>query len=369
MNGYDTSKGSKIPTRFMGGSVKRLIVQGMKGRRSFDVDPLSVDSTYPIYVTGDQRYVIKIVDAGPFNHFSKLFRYFQERFEDVKKYMVTDARKKGLPANTIDCLGYALTSMGRAFPFDFGKASLGNDDKVGWGIVSNYLDGVSLNKAMDLGLKLGADDVKRTIWRFLCEVAVIHAVGIVHMDITPPNIILNANQREAYIVDWDLAQISGSKLLTVTVAYPYEQSIPLPPGFDPRFADAAPTTFFDVWYLPVDMLHMIAAFDQDMKELFGGTRPYPMFFIKFPTIDKLWKLKNHLKKKKATKTWPPDYDAMKDYKYYDENITKDQIDRFREVVSRYINPELFYRVYIEALKDKKRPSAIDLQEFLAKHPD
>jgi serine/threonine protein kinase len=346
----------------------RLVVQGLEERRSFDVRPLSVDSTFPIYVTDDQKYVIKIVDAGPINHFSKLFNYFRERFEYVKKHMTLDARKKGFSINTIDCLGYALTSMGRAFPFDFGKASLGNDSRAGWGMISNYLDGVSLNKSLELDLSLGVDDVKRTISRFLCEVAVIHAIGIVHMDITPPNIILNANQREAYIVDWDLAQISGSELLTVTVVYPYEQSVPLPPGFDPRFVDTAPSTFFDVWYLPVDILSIIAAFDQDMKKLFGGSRPYPMFFIKFPTIDKLKELKKHLKKRKARKTWPPDHDAIKDYGYYDEDITIEHLDRFREVLSRYVDPELFYRVYIDGLEDRKRPNAVDLQILLAKQP-
>nr|MDO8098536.1 serine/threonine-protein kinase [Candidatus Njordarchaeota archaeon] len=346
----------------------RLVVRGIEERRSFDVSPLSVDSTYPIYVTNDQKYVIKIVDAGPINHFRKLFHYFHERFEDVKKHMTVDARKKGFSVNTIDCLGYALTSMGRAFPFDFGKASLDNDDKAGWGIVSNYLDGVPLNKGLELDLKLSVDDVKRTIRRFLCEVAVIHAIGIVHMDITPPNIILNANQREAYIVDWDLAQISGSELLAVTVAYPYEQSVPLPPGFDPRFAGTAPPTFFDVWYLPVDILDIIAAFDQDMRELFGGSRPYPMFFIKFPTVDKLSQLKAYLKKKKARKTWPPDYDTVKDYEYYDENVTKEHMDRFREVLNKYADPELFYRVYIESLDNRKRPSAVDLLVLLTEHP-
>jgi hypothetical protein len=189
------------------------------------------------------------------------------------------------------------------------------------------------------------------------------------MDITPPNIILNANQREAYIVDWDLAQVSGSKLLSVAVAYPYEQSIPLPPGFDPRYTDTAPATFFDVWYLPVDILGIIAAFDQDLRELFGGSRPYPMFFVKFPTIDKLSVLRRQLKKKKARKTWPPDYDIIKEYRYYDENITREHTDRFREIVSRYVDPELFYRVYIEALDDRKRPGAIDLQGFLVGHPE
>ncbi|WXG46952.1 MAG: serine/threonine-protein kinase [Candidatus Atabeyarchaeum deiterrae] len=346
----------------------RLLVQGIQEQRSFDVKPLSVDSTYPIYVTNDEKYVIKIVDASPIDHFAKLFHYFHERFEDVKKHMTIDARKKGYPVNTIDCLGYALTSMWRAFPFDFGKASLGSDKKVGWGIISNYLDGIQLNKGLELDLSLDVEDVKRTIRRLLCEVAVIHAIGIVHMDITPPNIILNANQREAYIVDWDLAQISGSELLTVTVAYPYEQSIPLPPGFDPRFADATPHTFFDVWYLPVDILNIIAIFDQDMRQLFGGNRPYPMFFIKFPTIDKLRGLKAHLKKKKSRETWPPDYDAVKDYEYYDENVTKEHLDRFRETLSKYVDPALFYGVYLDALDDRKRLSAIDLLNLLADNP-
>jgi serine/threonine protein kinase len=189
------------------------------------------------------------------------------------------------------------------------------------------------------------------------------------MDITPPNIILNTSAADAYIVDWDLAQISGSELLTVSVAYPYEQSIPLPPGFDPSHARRAPTTFFDVWYLPVDILDMIAAFDQDMRELFGGSRPYPMFFIKFPTLDKLSELRTCLKNKKATKTWPPDFNAMRDYKYYDESIKERHLDRFREIISRYVDPELFYRVYIESVDDRKRPSAVDLQNFLAKQPD
>jgi serine/threonine protein kinase len=350
-------------------NMTRLVVQGIEERRSFDVRPLSVESTFPIYVTDDQKYVIKIVDAGPINHFSKLFDYFREHFDYVKKHMTLDARKKGFSINTIDCLGYALTSMGRAFPFDYGKATLGNDSNVGWGMISNLLDGVSLNKSLELDLNLGVGDVKRTINRFLCEVAVIHAIGIVHMDLTPPNIILNANQREAYVVDWDLAQISGSKeLLTVTVVYPYEQSVPLPPGFDPRFVNTAPSTFFDVWYLPGDILSIIAAFDKDMKTLFGGSRPYPMFFIKFPTIDKLKELKKHLKKKKAKKTWPPDYESVRTYEYYDEDITGEHLDRFREVLSRYVDPELFYRVYIDGLDERKRPNAVDLQVLLARRP-
>jgi serine/threonine protein kinase len=348
-------------------AMTRLVVRGIDEQRIFEVNPLSVDSTYPIYVTADQKYVVKIVDAGPIDHFGRLYDYFHRRFEDVKKHMTVDARKKGFSVNTIDCLGYALTSMSRAFPFDYGKASLGNDSNVGWGIISNYLDGVPLNKSLELDSSLGVEGVKRTIRRLLCEAAVIHAIGIVHMDMTPPNIILNANQREAYIVDWDLAQISGSKLLTVTVAYPYEQSVPLPPGFDPRFANTAPTTFFDVWYLPVDILDIMATSDVDMKELFLGTKPYPMFFIKFPTIDKLLLLKKHLKKKKARKTWPPDYEAIRDYKYYDENITKEHIDRFQEAISRYVDPGLFYRVYLDALDERKRPSAIDLQNFVTEH--
>jgi serine/threonine protein kinase len=346
-----------------------LVVRGIKGQRYFDVGPLSVDSTYPIYITSDQKHIIKIVDADYINHFSKLFQYFHKQFEHVKKHMKVDARKKGFSINTIDCLGYALTSMETAFPFDFGKASLSNDDKVGFGIVSNYLDGVSLNKGLELGSSLSANEARRIISRFLCEVAVIHAVGIVHMDITPPNIILNTAAADAYIVDWDLAQISGSELLTVSVAYPYEQSVPLPPGFDPTYTKKAPSTFFDVWYLPVDILDMIAAFDQDMRGLFGGGRPYPMFFIKFPTLDKLSELKECLRSKKASKTWPPDYNAMKDYKYFDENIKEGHLDRFRQIVSRYVDPELFYRVYVEALDERKRPGAIDLQGFLAKHSD
>jgi hypothetical protein len=343
----------------------RLVIQSTEGRRSFDVEPLSVDSTFPIYVTDDQKYVIKIVDAGPIKHFEKLFHYFRERFEYVRKHMVVDARKKGFSVNTIDCLGYALTSMGRAFPFDFGKATLGNDDNAGWGIISDFLDGVPLNKSLELNLSLGYDDVKRTISRLLCEVAVVHAIGIVHMDITPPNIILNANQREAYIVDWDLAQISGSELLTAAVVYPYEQSVPLPPGFDPGFVKAAPSTFFDVWYLPVDILSIIAAFDRDMRRLFGGGRPYPMFFIKFPTIDKLKALKKHIEKKKARKTWPPEYATARDYEYYDENVTKDHLDQFRWTLGKYVDPSLFYRVYLEGLNDRRRPNAVDLQALLA----
>jgi serine/threonine protein kinase len=301
-------------------------------------------------------------------HFRKLFEYFNKKFDHVKKHMRVDAQKKGFSTNTLDCLGYALTSMETAFPFDFGKATLDNDDRAGFGIVSNYLDGVSLNKGLELGLSLSAHDAKRIISRFLCEVAVIHAVGIVHMDITPPNIILNTTAADAYIVDWDLAQISGLELLTVSVMYPYEQSIPLPPGFDPSHAKRAPSTFFDVWYLPVDILDMIAAFDQDMRDLFGGSRPYPMFFIKFPTLDKLYELKACLKNKKARKTWPPEYDAIKDYKYYDESIKEEHLDRFRQIVSRYVDPELFYAVYIDALDERKRPTAVDLQAFLIEHP-
>jgi serine/threonine protein kinase len=320
-------------------------------------------------VTDDQKYVVKIVDASSIDHFGKLFEYFNRRFEHVKKHMRIDAQKEGYSTNTLDCLGYALTSMESAFPFDYGKASLGNDDKTRFGIVSNFLDGVSLNRGLKLELSLSPHDAKRIISRFLCEVAVIHAVGIVHMDITPPNIILNTPAGDAYIVDWDLAQISGSELLTVSIAYPYEQSVPLPPGFDPTHARKAPSTFFDVWYLPVDILDMIAAFDQDMRDLFGGGRPYPMFFIKFPTLEKLSELRTCLKNRKATKTWPPDFNVIRDYKYYDGNVSERHLDRFREIVSRYVDPELFYRVYIEALDDKKRPSAVDLQGFLAKHPD
>jgi hypothetical protein len=113
---------------------------------------------------------------------------------------------------------------------------------------------------------------------------------------------------------------------------------------------------------------MIAAFDQDMRDLFGGSRPYPMFFIKFPTLDKLYELKACLKNKKARKTWPPEYDAIKDYKYYDESIKEEHLDRFRQIVSRYVDPELFYAVYIDALDERKRPTAVDLQAFLIEHP-
>jgi serine/threonine protein kinase len=188
------------------------------------------------------------------------------------------------------------------------------------------------------------------------------------MDITPPNIILNTPAAEAYIVDWDLAQISGSELLTVSITYPYDQSVPLPPSFDP-YSRKAPSTFFDVWYLPVDILSMIAAFDQDMRDLFGGSRPYPLFFIKFPTMDKLSELRTCLKNRKTTKTWPPDFNAIRDYKYYDENVKEAHLNRFREIVSRYLDPELFYRVYIEALDEKRRPDAVDLQSFLTKQPE
>jgi len=347
----------------------RLVVQGLRGQRSFVAKPLAVDSTYPIYVTEDQKYVIKIVDAGAIGHFVILFEYFHKRFEHVKKHMRIDAQKEGFSTNTLDCLGYALTSMETAFPFDFGKASLDNDNRGRFGIVSNFLEGVSLNKGLKLELSLSPHDAKRIISRFLCEVAVIHAVGIVHMDITPPNIILNTPAAEAYIVDWDLAQISESALLTVSIVYPYEQSVPLPPGFNPSNSKKAPSTFFDVWYLPVDILDMIAAFDQDMRELFRGSRPYPLFFIKFPTLDKLSELKSCLKHQKATKTWPPEFNDMRDYKYFDENIKEGHLERFREIVSRYVDPELFYSVYIDALDDKKRPSAVDLQSFLARHPN
>lgn len=347
----------------------QLIVRGTHGQQIFRVRPLSADSTYPIYVSEDQKYVIKIVDAAPFEHFSKLCEYFNKRFEHVKKNMMVDAQKKGFSTNTLDCLGYALTSMQTAFPFDFGKASLGNNTRVGFGIISNHLDGVSLNKGLELGLSLSTRDAKRIISRFLCEVAVIHAIGIVHMDITPPNIILDTAAADSYIVDWDLAQISGSKLLTVSIAYPYEQSVPLPPGFDPTQIAKAPSTFFDVWYLPVDILDMVAAFDQDMRNLFGGGRPYPMFFIKFPTVEKLYELKKRLKHEKARKTWPPDYETMRKYKYYDETIKQEHLDKFREIVGRYVDPELFYRVYVEALEEKKRPGAVDLQPYVAKSPE
>jgi serine/threonine protein kinase len=277
--------------------------------------------------------------------------------------MRIDAQKDGFSANTLDCLGYALTSMETAFPFDFGKASVDNEDRGRFGIISNFLDGVSLNKGLKLGLSLSPRDAKRIISRFLCEVAVIHAVGIVHMDITPPNIILNTPAADAYVVDWDLAQISGSDLLSVSIVYPYEQSVPLPPGFDPN-AKKAPSTFFDVWYLPVDILDMIASFDQDMRELFRGTRPYPLFFIKFPTLDKLIELRAYLKHRKAPKTWPPDFDIVRDFKYFDENIKEGHLERFREIVSRYLDSELFTRVYIDALDDKKRPGAVNLQSYL-----
>nr|MDO8098538.1 serine/threonine-protein kinase [Candidatus Njordarchaeota archaeon] len=339
----------------------RLIVSGLVHDWTFDVEPMKVVSANDLYVTIDKKHIIKIVDTEYITHFRGISNYFNPRLTRIKNNVITIAQSKGFD---LDCFRGAVGSWEKAFPIDYGPARL-DGVKRDAGIVSNFLSGHTLSRSLAAGMKLGKDDVKKLIRKLVYEVAIIHMNDIVHMDLTPGNIILDENKRDIYIIDWDIAQISDSDITQMMISFPAETMIPLPPGFDPGKTRRAPDTFFDIWYLPVDILAIIATFDRDMNKLFASGIPSPMFFVDFPTPEKLIELRHLLEKdKKARRRWPPEYDNLRNYRYYRKEVKREHLDHFNEYVSRYLNPELFHYVYLDASDGKKHPTADDLNRFV-----
>jgi len=322
---------------------------------------LNVVSANDMYVALDKKHIIKIVDTEYITHFRGISNYFNPRLTRIKNNIITIAQSKGFD---LECFRGAVNSWEKAFPIDYGPARLDGAKKDA-GIVSNFLSGHTLSRSLAAGLKLGKDEVKNIIRKLLYEVAIIHMNDIVHMDLTPGNIILAENKRDIYIIDWDIAQISDSDITQMMISFPAETMIPLPPGFDPGKTRKAPNTFFDIWYLPVDILAIIATFDRDMNKLFGGEIPSPMFFVDFPTPEKLLELRQLLQNdKKSRKRWPPDYDKLKSYRFFRKEVKRDHLDHFNEYVSRYLDPELFHHVYLDAADGKKHPTADGLNRFI-----
>lgn len=338
----------------------QLIVNGIRDSYTFDVEPLAVDSNNEIYVTKDKKILIKVVDELYLDHYRSNLNYLNPRLINIKRNTITIAQKNNLD---LQCFNSAIQAWEKALPIDFGTAYK-EEEKIGCGIINNYLCGCALNKSLGLNLSMNKDDVKHLIKKFIYEASIIHMVGMIHMDMTPPNIILDAENKEIYIIDWDLAQICESSLSRLFVGIPNYQFVPLPPGFNPENSKKAPSPHFDIWYIPVDILNIIAVFDPDMRRLFGELSPSPLFFIDIPTIGKLLELKNLLEKGSAKKTWPPDHNILKKYKYFIKKINKKYLEKFREIVSRYVNPELFYVVYVEMLNSLKYPETHELQKFV-----
>jgi len=339
----------------------RLVVSGLVHDWTFDVEPMKVVSANDLYVTIDKKHIIKIVDTEYITHFRGISNYFNPRLTRIKNNIITIAQSKGFD---LDCFRGAVSSWEKAFPIDYGPARLDGVRRDA-GIVSNFLSGHTLSRSLAAGMKLGTDDVKKLIRKLIYEVAIIHMNDIVHMDLTPGNIILDENKRDIYIIDWDIAQITDSDITLMMISFPAETMIPLPPGFDPGKTKRAPDPFFDIWYLPVDILAIIASFDRDVNKLFAGEIPSPMFFIDFPTPDKLLELRHLLEKdKKVRRRWPPDYDNLRNYRYFRREVKREHLDHFNEYVSRYLNPELFHYVYLDASDGKKHPTADDLNRFI-----
>jgi serine/threonine protein kinase len=336
-------------------------VNGLVHEWTFDVEPLNVVSANDMYVASDKKHIIKIVDTEYITHFRGISNYFNPRLIRIKNNIITVSQSKGFD---LDSFRGAVASWEKAFPIDYGPARLDGVKKDA-GIVSNFLTGHTLSRSIAVGLKLGKDDVKTLIKKLVYEVAIIHMNDIVHMDLTPGNIILDENKRDIYIIDWDIAQISGSDITQMMISFPAETMIPLPPGFDPGKTQRAPDTFFDIWYLPVDILAIIATFDRDMNKLFGGEIPSPLFFVDFPTPEKLIELRELLgNDKKARRRWPPDYDDLRKYRYFRKEVKREHLDHFNEYVTRFLNPELFHHVYLDAPGSRKRPTAEDLNRFI-----
>jgi serine/threonine protein kinase len=339
----------------------RLVISGLVHDWNFDVEPMNVVSANDLFVTLDKKHIIKIVDTEYITHFRGISNYFNPRLTRIKNNVITIAQSKSFE---LDSFRGAVNSWEKAFPIDYGPARLDGTRKDA-GIVSNFLAGHTISRSLAARMKLDKDDVKKLIRRLVYEVAIIHMNDIVHMDLTPGNIILDESKRDVYIIDWDIAQIIDSDITRMMISFPAETMIPLPPGFDPGKTRKAPGTFFDIWYLPVDILGIIAAFDRDLNKLFAGEIPSPMFFIDFPTPDKLLELRRLLENdKKARRKWPPDYDVLRNYRYFRKEIKREHIDHFNEYVSRYISPELFHSVYLDACDGRRRPSADDLNRFL-----
>jgi serine/threonine protein kinase len=338
-----------------------LVVSGLVHDWNFDVEQMNVVSANDMYLAKDKKHIIKIVDTEYITHFRGISNYFNPRLTRIKNNVITIAQSKGFD---LDCFRGAVMAWERAFPVDYGPAKLDGVKKDA-GIVSNFLTGHSLSRSLAAGMKLGKDEVKNVIRRLLYEVAIIHMNDIVHMDLTPGNIILDDNKRDIYIIDWDIAQITDSDITQMMISFPAETMVPLPPGFDPEKTHKAPGTFFDLWYLPVDILAVIASFDRDLNKLFASEIPSPLFFIDFPTPEKLVELRELLQnEKKPRKQWPPEYDRLKNYRYFRKEVKREHVDHFNEYVSRYVDPGLFYSVYLDASDGKKRPTADYLNKFI-----
>jgi serine/threonine protein kinase len=341
--------------------VAHLVVSGLVHDWTFDVEPLNVVSANDMYVTLDKKHIIKIVDTQYITHFRGISNYFNPRLTRIRNNVITIAQSKSFE---LDSFRAAVSSWGKAFPIDYGPARLDGARKDA-GIVSNFLTGHALSRSLSAGMKLGKEDVKKLIRKLLYEVAIIHMNDIVHMDLTPGNIIIDENKTDIYIIDWDIAQITNSDITQMMIAFPAETMIPLPPGFDPEKTNKAPGTFFDLWYLPVDVLAVIATFDRDLNKLFSGEIPSPLFFVDFPTPEKLVELRRVLQDdKKARRRWPPDYDKLRSYRYFRKEIRREHVDHFNEYVSKYIDPELFHCVYLDAADGKKHPTADELNKFI-----
>ena len=95
-------------------------------------------------------------------------------------------------------------------------------DELGWCIVMEYVDGMTLNEWLR---HKPSGQQKRRVVMELCEtIGYVHSKGIAHRDLKPENIIITQNGRNVKLIDFGLADTDSHTILKQPAGTPHYMS-------------------------------------------------------------------------------------------------------------------------------------------------
>mgnify|MGYP000091243250 CR=1 FL=1 len=222
----------------------------------------------------------------------------------------------------------------QALPLDFGIAELEGSSHPA--CLFKYLPKPTLQELLDDGS--GDWEPEVVVRQLALGVAVFHGLGIVHSDLTPPNLLVG---KGLTIIDYDGGGIlwRGGWRLKPLVAGRLADGLPNAP-------EGRPGKGFDRWWLAINAFILASK----------GVNPF--FFLTNAELESLKELRELASRSEAC--WPPPYEVVRRHSRFNRSVRREHLKGVRELVGRCLPTSLFYEAFVEGLEDpSKRPRASD----------
>lgn len=228
------------------------------------------------------------------------------------------------------------TIIYNSLAIDYGNAAINGDQH--YAALFNYLPGTNLHDAVEDG-SISGWVTKGMIKQLAIGVGTIHALNIVHSDLTLPNLLINEGNLS--IIDLDgggIIEDRGWKLKPLVAG---RQILGLPNA--PEASNGKVGKGLDLWWMA--LISFILATK--------GVNPF--FFLKNAEYESLKELKQVLDEKESG--WPPPYKMAKKHSMFNHKVKENHMRYVLKEVNKVLPSIIFYRTFVTGLDQPSERSS------------